>query len=409
MSKSQSKLVTYVDISPYCIKGRNHVIDSVAIHTMGGNMTLKGLGNLFHLVEASCNYGIDEEGNVGMYVKEDDTSICTSNRGVDSRCITIEVASTAGEEPFKCTDKAYETLINLLVDICRRHNIKGLKWQNNMAYAKVAAGGGPVDKQNMFVHRWFKPDISCPGKFLFTAHALIATEVNKRLNSSHKVPDNSKNLTVSDNSGKLKPATTSTEVQVAQLTVDHKQLKPYIATIDRNTNINNLQFKNMRSNGVSGFVIEGGYLFDSSRKLVSNFRSPQAYTQTEKVKAEGFSHGYYMLGRAHTINEADKEIENFAFLIRKYPPALGAWITLDRMTSNLDLNDKIVNKYRDELVRLGLKGKIGLYVSESQLKQIHWDKHKYDWLLWIVKHVSNLQEVNKLLDPEFFDMSGRYV
>lgn len=176
-----SGLASSIIPSPNCTKPRTHRVDSVAIHTMAGNLTAEACGNLFASRgrNASSNYGIGSDGKIYGYVDENNRAWCTSNGGVDHRAISIEVASTTNSEPFACTAQAYESLIKLLVDICKRHNMT-LKWLNDKSYALAASQGGPVDKQNMFVHRWFAAK-SCPGGYLYSKQGEIANEVNRRL------------------------------------------------------------------------------------------------------------------------------------------------------------------------------------------------------------------------------------
>lgn len=109
-----------------------------------------------------------------MYVEEKDRSWCTSSKSNDNRAITIEVASDTSH-PYAVTEKAYASLINLCVDICRRNGIKELKWKGDKSLI------GKVDKQNMTVHRWFA-NKSCPGDYLYNLHGQIAAEVNEKLN-----------------------------------------------------------------------------------------------------------------------------------------------------------------------------------------------------------------------------------
>ena len=177
-----SSLVTGVTLSPFKSSRNNTTIDSVAIHTMASNGTAEGCGYWFtdERAQASSNYGIDGSGIIWGYVDESERAWCTSNGGVDRRAITIEVASTTSEEPFACTQEAYDSLINLLVDICQRYGLT-LKWKNDKEYAVKASEGGPVTDQNMFVHRWFNTVKSCPGQYLFEKHYQIASDVNSRL------------------------------------------------------------------------------------------------------------------------------------------------------------------------------------------------------------------------------------
>lgn len=170
---SNSSLVEYIKISPKRTKNRNHVIDTISIHCTGGRSTVESLGNLFQTKEASSNYGIGYDGRVGMYVEEKDRSWCSSNAKNDHRAVTIEVACEP-EDPYKVSDKVLSVLIDLVADICKRNNIKELKWKADKSLI------GQIDKQNMTVHRWFYPK-ECPGDYLYSKHYYIANEVNKKL------------------------------------------------------------------------------------------------------------------------------------------------------------------------------------------------------------------------------------
>lgn len=190
---SNSPLVDFTLISPNRTVPRNHIIDTVTIHCVVGQCTAESLGELFFQPSrgASSNYGVDKHGRVGMYVEEKDRSWCSGGRdengmpievnGIsgsenDHRAITIEVASDT-RDPYTVTPAAYEGLIRLLEDICKRNpGIKRLRWQGDRSLV------GQVEKQNMTVHRWFAYK-ACPGDYLYSHHADIAAEVNRRLDS----------------------------------------------------------------------------------------------------------------------------------------------------------------------------------------------------------------------------------
>lgn len=174
---SNSKLVTHSNISPNRTSPRNHAIDTISIHCMAGNLTIEQCGKLFSDKnrKASSNYGIGTDGRIGLYVEEKDRSWCTSNSANDNRAITIEVANDGGAETgWHISNKAYESLILLLIDICQRNGIRELKWKGDRRYI------GKVEEQNMTVHRWFAPK-ACPGDYLYNLHPKIAADVNKVL------------------------------------------------------------------------------------------------------------------------------------------------------------------------------------------------------------------------------------
>lgn len=176
---SNSSLVSYTKISPNKTTTRNHEIDTVTIHCYVGQVSVESAGKWFSnpSAECSCNYVIGADGRIALIVDEGDRSWCSSNAKNDHRAITIEVASDKSY-PYAVNDKAYESLINLLVDICKRNpKIGTLKWKADKSLI------GQVDKQNMTVHRWFA-NKSCPGAYLYSRHGQIAAEVNKRLAKS---------------------------------------------------------------------------------------------------------------------------------------------------------------------------------------------------------------------------------
>lgn len=182
---SNSSLVDYKKISPNKNSPRNHKIDTITIHCVVGQCSVETLGSIFSKSSkgASSNYGIGPDGRIGMYVEEKDRSWCSSNADNDNRAITIEVASDT-KEPYAVTDAAYKSLIELLVDICKRNNIKELKWRGDSSLI------GQVDKQNMTVHRWFATYKTCPGTYLYERHGAIAEAVNKKLNGGTKTSTN---------------------------------------------------------------------------------------------------------------------------------------------------------------------------------------------------------------------------
>lgn len=173
---SNSSLVSYVRLSPNRNSPRNHVIDTVTIHCMAGNLSVETCGELFANSnrQASSNYGIGSDGRIALYVDEGDRSWCSSSPSNDHRSVTIEVANNGGAPDWPVSDAAFESLIKLLADICERNNIKRLLWQADKSLV------GKVELQNMTVHRWFAAK-ACPGDYLYRRHGEIADRVNALL------------------------------------------------------------------------------------------------------------------------------------------------------------------------------------------------------------------------------------
>lgn len=176
MAYTNSPLVTYTNITKNKTPNRNHVIDTITIHCIVGQWTAKQGCDYFATTDRECsaNYVVGKDGSIGLSVEEKDRSWCSSSSANDHRAITIEVASDTSH-PYAVTDAAYNALIQLVADICKRNGIKQLLWKADKSLI------GQVDKQNMTVHRWFA-NKSCPGEYLYSRHSDIAAKVNAILN-----------------------------------------------------------------------------------------------------------------------------------------------------------------------------------------------------------------------------------
>lgn len=166
---SNSPLVVHTRISPNSNNPRNHVIDTITIHHVAGDLTIEAIGAGFAdpTRQASSNYGIGSDGRIGMYVEEANRSWCSSSRENDHRAITIEVANDSRAPDWHVSDAALESLIALCVDICQRNGIEGLNFTGDKS-------------GNLTMHKWFAATL-CPGPYLESKFPYIAEEVNKRL------------------------------------------------------------------------------------------------------------------------------------------------------------------------------------------------------------------------------------
>lgn len=175
MGFTNSPLVSFTKISPNRYVGRKHVIDTITPHVVVGHLSLPTIGNIFanKKAQSSCNYAIDDNGDVGLIVEEKDGSWCTSSKSNDMRAITIEIACDQ-KHPYAITDAALRGLIDLSADVCKRNGIPKLLWKADKSLI------GNVDKQNISVHRWFA-NKACPGEYVFDRLDFVADEVNKLL------------------------------------------------------------------------------------------------------------------------------------------------------------------------------------------------------------------------------------
>lgn len=179
---SKSALVGYTRITSNKSSPRNHAIDTITPHCIVGQWTAKQGCDYFATTDRECssNYVIGRDGDIGLSVDENDRSWCSSSAANDNRAITIECASDTAH-PYTMTSAVYQSLINLCVDICKRHGKKKLLWFGDKN--KTLSYKPKSDEMVITVHRWFAAK-ACPGDWLYSRLGHLANEVTKRLGGS---------------------------------------------------------------------------------------------------------------------------------------------------------------------------------------------------------------------------------
>lgn len=165
-----SPLTEYVYLSPNADFPRTDEIRKLTIHHMAGDLNLEHLGTSFSDKDrrASANYAIDSRGRVALYVEESNRAWTSSSKENDDQAVTIEVANDELEGDWHVSDAAYEKLIDLCVDICRRNNIPELVFTGD-------------ETGNLTLHKMFYAETQCPGPYLEGRMEEIVRTVNERL------------------------------------------------------------------------------------------------------------------------------------------------------------------------------------------------------------------------------------
>lgn len=168
-----SPLATMYIPSPNTYGKRTGKILKITPHHMAVvNGSIKAVGNNFAQKsrKASSNYGIDSNGNIACYLDEDYAPMTSSNKANDMVAVTIEVANSKGAPNWEISDKAWNALVDLCVDICKRNGISRLDWTG--------------DKNGtLTIHRMFNAT-ACPGNFLAGRMGLLQNEINSRLGNN---------------------------------------------------------------------------------------------------------------------------------------------------------------------------------------------------------------------------------
>lgn len=165
-----SPLTDYIYLSPNANFPRGDVIRKITIHHMAGDLLLEELGASFARQDrrVSSNYAIDSQGRVGLYVEEANQAWTSRSPENDSQAVTIEVANDEIGGDWHVSDAAYERLIDLCVDICRRNGMEELRYTGD-------------ETGTLTLHSMFYSETECPGPYLKSRMDEIAAEVSRRL------------------------------------------------------------------------------------------------------------------------------------------------------------------------------------------------------------------------------------
>ncbi len=165
-----SSLIDYVYLTANMDFPRKERIRKITIHHMAGDLTLEDLGASFAKRDrrASANYAIDSRGRVGLYVEESNRAWTSSSEENDQQAITIEVANDEMGGEWHVSDAAYEKLIDLCVDVCKRNGIDRLDYTGD-------------SRGNLTLHKMFSNRTECPGPYLESKMLEIASRVNEQL------------------------------------------------------------------------------------------------------------------------------------------------------------------------------------------------------------------------------------
>ena len=157
---ADSPLVTVTDWTTKHSGKRTQKITKITIHHMAGVMSADQCMRYHRTaaVKASANYYIGKSGEIGQAVRESDRAWTSSSSWNDNRAVTIEVSNSKTGEPWEISGKAYASLIALCADICKRNDIKEVRYTGTKE--------GSLTEHRMFA------STACPGT---TIHNMLVS------------------------------------------------------------------------------------------------------------------------------------------------------------------------------------------------------------------------------------------
>ncbi len=163
-----SKLASKFVESPNHYNGRTAKICKFTPHHMAGILTAERCAEIFknRNRNASANYCIGNDGEIICCVDENNGAWTSSSKWNDNQAITVEVSNCEIGGEWRISDKAWNTLVNLAVDVCKRYNFR-------LVYDGTPNG-------SLTTHRMFAAT-ACPGEYLNSKMQLLAQTVNEIL------------------------------------------------------------------------------------------------------------------------------------------------------------------------------------------------------------------------------------
>lgn len=122
---------------------------------------------------ASANYCIGNAGDLVGCVDENNRPWTSSSRANDYQAITVEVSNCEYGGQWRISDAAWNTLVKLAVDVCRRYSFR-LEYNGTP--------NGSLTTHNMFANT------DCPGPYLLSKMNELAITVNALLDGETPPP-----------------------------------------------------------------------------------------------------------------------------------------------------------------------------------------------------------------------------
>jgi len=153
---ANSTLATYRKLTANHSGKRIKKITKITPHEMAAVWTGKRCADYFYDCglngrQASSNYCVGNGGDIAVSVDEDNRAWTSSSYDNDQAAVTIEVSNSVCGGDWPVSPEAYNSLVKLCADICKRNGIK------------LAYNGGPSGTLTM--HKMFA-STACPGPYL---------------------------------------------------------------------------------------------------------------------------------------------------------------------------------------------------------------------------------------------------
>ena len=177
----KSSLVNYTQLSPNYSSREGRAITRITPHCVVGQCKATDVASWKKFNDgktASMNYVIGKDGEILCNVLEENRAWTSGSKENDTRAITIECASDA-TPPYKFNDKVWQSLKELILDICKRYQKKGIIIAESADDAKLKELNYP-NFMIITYHKYFQ-NVECAGEWCISHFAEVRDYVNNEL------------------------------------------------------------------------------------------------------------------------------------------------------------------------------------------------------------------------------------
>lgn len=137
-------------------------IEKITVHHMAGVLSAERCGQIFQNPNrhGSSHYGIGLNGEIAVYVEEENTAWTDSNWNSNIHSVTIENSNSSNGGNWPVSDATFDSLVKLCADIAKRNGI-----------------GKLVPGQTLTWHSMYA-STSCPGDYLRGKMQELADKAN---------------------------------------------------------------------------------------------------------------------------------------------------------------------------------------------------------------------------------------
>jgi len=183
--------------------------------------------------------------------------------------------------------------------------------------------------------------------------------------------------------------------------INTEAMRPFVATLSPSYS-QKLDYAKIKDARISAMMFFGGELYDESH-IRKTYINPNLAKQVQQCNDVGLPWALYVNVRAKNMIEADAECRALYYIISRYSPTLGLWLSL-QMHNQTEINNDILDVYYKYIDNWGLRARCGLYVTPSQLSRISWNKYQDRFYLWMIDKMPVADIDDELLQPEMFEV-----